>query len=902
VTIPGFPRYKISGSWNVVRAGNLVRVKCSNSLLDEDFLVQEIKYTEPEGIAKLKLLSLDGCWEFSPFEIESIFSGLSHSVMNSMSRAGTIQSAPSTPSGWSASNITASTGNNPDGTSIIYFEIEVPRVDENISEYIVRYRVKNASEWRTIVVPQTESGNPVTQTPPVLGGQTYEFGVRSRGTSGLLSSWTSTVEKAAVADTSAPGAPSNLSATGSFKSIFLTWDNPSDSDLKYIEVWESDTNDRSAASRIAVVFTDFFSRGGLGNNVTKYYWIRGVDATGNEGAWHPTGSTAGVSATTLVIGSTDVDDFAITASKIHNKVPVLSGDSWTDNSPSAGSVAWNEHSLYYNGVEYTISAGSTSDKYIYWTGGTSYSTSNTNPSSATLGDDGFVIATNINGAHDLAWNAIANEIIGNAYIESITAEKITAGDIATARLSAHAADGVNAGTIAISADKLAVTGTTTFASGKTLAEEINNGVTTIDGGKITTGTIEANRLDVSTLDAITANMGTLTAGEIRLGTGTVGTDFAGIRIYNAGTEVSPDYRVSSWSAPGGTETLNVYLDSDGLTVIGEKVYFKNILGADRGKVFGASGEFLVVSAEDDLLLDADLIDIRGPDGAYFSISSSLTRFLKIYEYDGDAYITNVEDIGDSPSDLSSTDIVIYSGNDIKLSCEHYVSLNLSTDIDESVEPYSDFTSSALLLEDGDDVVVVTDDLLCVYKLLMGGDIQASDSEAEDIGDLNAFDNIFCDDLTTSTGSYDELDDIAIIKRITDRGDRMYDRETLPAEMKIDKEQYVEKNLAKYSKHVIEKHEHLQQKLEELTKALAVEMNASKRAKIQKSIDMIESKQKSLGANIDKVEEDLWKKAEEKYQKYVKIGPAVGLALGGLKQLALRVEELERRLDNGLGIT
>jgi len=87
-------------------------------------------------------------------------------------------------------------------------------------------------------------------------------------------------------------------------------------------------------------------------------------------------------------------------------------------------VAWNEHSLFYNGAEYTIAAGNTDLKYIYWLNGLSvYNSSDTNP---TLTDDDFVIAVNIDGTHDLAWNAIANQVIGSAYIEdaSILSAKI----------------------------------------------------------------------------------------------------------------------------------------------------------------------------------------------------------------------------------------------------------------------------------------------------------------------------------------------------------------------------------------------------------------------------------------------------------------------------------------------
>lgn len=143
-----------------------------------------------------------------------------------------------------------------------------------------------------------------------------------------------------------------------------------------------------------------------------------------------------ISGTTLDLNvdSTDITDFAVIASKLFMKVPVLSGDAWTDNSPVIEKITWNEHTIYYNGAAYTIAAGNSSLHYIYWQNGDAeYSASNEVPD---LNDGDFIIATNIEGAHDLAWNAIANQVIGSAYIgllavkdaniESINADKIVA--------------------------------------------------------------------------------------------------------------------------------------------------------------------------------------------------------------------------------------------------------------------------------------------------------------------------------------------------------------------------------------------------------------------------------------------------------------------------------------------
>ena len=106
---------------------------------------------------------------------------------------------------------------------------------------------------------------------------------------------------------------------------------------------------------------------------------------------------------------------AVDATKLNTKVVVLLGDTWTDNSPSGGSVSWTQHKLYYAGQEHVILAGNTSLKYIYWDGvANTYSASATEPD---LTDGQFYIAVNNGGLHDLVWNSpAARQFIGSLFI------------------------------------------------------------------------------------------------------------------------------------------------------------------------------------------------------------------------------------------------------------------------------------------------------------------------------------------------------------------------------------------------------------------------------------------------------------------------------------------------------
>jgi hypothetical protein len=113
---------------------------------------------------------------------------------------------------------------------------------------------------------------------------------------------------------------SGLSVTGGLGTLLATFSPPDMSavpgypyplpylDFDHFEVWRASSNDRSTATLLGQPKTLQHNSGGLGYSVTRYYWIRGVDKSGNVGDWYPSGATSGVSGTTrgLIDGGTDV--------------------------------------------------------------------------------------------------------------------------------------------------------------------------------------------------------------------------------------------------------------------------------------------------------------------------------------------------------------------------------------------------------------------------------------------------------------------------------------------------------------------------------------------------------------------------------------------------------------------
>ena len=195
-------------------------------------------------------------------------------------------------------------------------------------------------------------------------------------------------------------------------------------------------------------------RSGISQDVVRQIVVEHVTKTVNDLV---AGATGGIPIAANSVASTQIQDNSVLGSNIaqstiteQNILPgsitglsmalqliLVSYDTWTDNSPSAGYISWSSFNISYNGSDTTIDAGNTNLTYIYWDGTSNTLTaSNTNP---ILSDGNFMIATNVSGVHSIAYNKIALQQIGAAWIQlasitdaqiaSLNAGKITAGSI-----------------------------------------------------------------------------------------------------------------------------------------------------------------------------------------------------------------------------------------------------------------------------------------------------------------------------------------------------------------------------------------------------------------------------------------------------------------------------------------
>lgn len=169
------------------------------------------------------------------------------------------------------------------------------------------------TDWEAAEVPVSTLR---WQLAPVAVGDDYQ--VRARAVAGLArSAWTSAVTGTGAADVTAPGVPSSLTATGVTRGVALRWTNPTDTDLRMVEVWERAEGSGTSA-KIGESFSDFFVRSGLAPAETAHYKVRAVDRSGNASAF-----TAEQTGTATLLVSDDLGDEIINAAHIQTGTAVI---------------------------------------------------------------------------------------------------------------------------------------------------------------------------------------------------------------------------------------------------------------------------------------------------------------------------------------------------------------------------------------------------------------------------------------------------------------------------------------------------------------------------------------------------------------------------------------------------
>lgn len=239
----------------------------------------------------------------------------------------------------------------------------------------------------------------------------------------------------------------------------------------------------------------------------------------------------------------------------------LDGFTVTDNSPTAGKIAWTDCNIVYKGTNYPITDGSTDLKYVFWklTTPTAFQMSATKP---TISDDDVLIFINDGGTHqtmigagrmtpgaailtgtvgtdELGAGAVNNSKLAEFAVDAgkladnaVESTKIKAGAVVDGKLANDAVNSANIKNNAISEGKIASDAVTSakikdgqVVEGKIAADavtsaKIKDGAVATD--KLAGSAVTADKLGSNAVTTDKLNNGAVTGAKI--GAGAVATD------------------------------------------------------------------------------------------------------------------------------------------------------------------------------------------------------------------------------------------------------------------------------------------------------------------------------------------------------------------------------------------
>jgi hypothetical protein len=193
--------------------------------------------------------------------------------------------------GLTISSLTATGGGRTqgDGTFINTVIVDWADVQNKFLDY---YEV----EWKATAdtdYAATTTDESSIELSPLVDGIQYTIRVRAVTVAGVKGTFTA-ITHTPGGDTTAPAAPTSVSATGGYRQIIVKWVNPTDADFKDVEVFVNSSNTTAGATAIGTSAGTEFTHGGLAASTTNWYFVKARDFSGNASAF-----STGASGTTL---------------------------------------------------------------------------------------------------------------------------------------------------------------------------------------------------------------------------------------------------------------------------------------------------------------------------------------------------------------------------------------------------------------------------------------------------------------------------------------------------------------------------------------------------------------------------------------------------------------------------
>ena len=373
-----------------------------------------------------------------------------------------------------------------------------------VTSYDVEWRQTSETDYNSTTTPETS-----IEIGPFVDGVQYLIRVRAVTEGGSRGPFVTT-NFTGGGDTTAPAAPTGVSASGEFQAIRVEWTNPADLDFSYVEIYEHTSNNSGAATKIATSTGDHYYRTNLGLGTTRYYWLKSVDYSGNT-----SGFSSGVFATSEDVGSASfVND--VTALFEDQGLHYIEDVSSLPASGTTGQQVFN-----------------TADGKLYrWDGSQWVAVVGSAVGSVDFSDLTGVLADNQVQIGEIDGTKITNNTITSNQIKgrTIQAGDIVSGTITTNEISANTIRGSNIFGETITGNKIAAE---TILGDNIVGNTITGGL--LDTSGIITQSAQINNGVIENANIANAAVGTLTLAGDAVGV---------VDLYNSGT-INVSYNMSS---------------------------------------------------------------------------------------------------------------------------------------------------------------------------------------------------------------------------------------------------------------------------------------------------------------------------------------------------------------------
>jgi hypothetical protein len=500
---------------------------------------------------------------------------------------GSIQTMPS---GEVQTRLSATWAEN-SAINFAHFEIEIKLVGSNY----VGFTTDTASyEWLNLVP-----------------NQSYVVRVRSVSKNGIKSAFSDEATIIMPKKTSAPGTPSGLTATASLKSVYLKWQNPTDTDLAETEIWFGLTSVLANAALIGKSKGTAFTHTGLTTGVNVNYWVRSVTTSGVPGAY-----SAIASVIPGEIVEADLASSSITAVK-------LAANAVTEAKIAASAIT--EVKIAPNSItEVKLAANAVTEAKI------AVSAITEAKIAASAITEVKITSNAITAAKIAANSVVADKIAANA----ITAEKITALAIVADKIAANAVISEKIDTDAITANKIAALAVTAdkIATNSVTSDKI--AANAIVAAKIAASAITADKIAASAITADKIVAGTITGDKIAVNTSLPTTIVVGTSGVSIGELTDPAAFINSHATK---------IDPGRITVSGSSTLASWRDGTDQSKIAGGAIQANTIDVNK-IVIGSRGLTIAGLQFSYVKATNVLSWSAGSITYTNDSGIVTTAEV------------------------------------------------------------------------------------------------------------------------------------------------------------------------------------------------------------------------------------------------------------------